>query len=684
MCNLEMASLLDKKLHNRFPTTFNHLFSTGYFTTPSARMSCEGEVGLGYAYVPPYTHWNGRLQLFRCLEISANYRIFNDVKDTTLSPHGFGDYADRCANIKWAIITPEASYYDLPGLAIGVEDFMGSKKFTNYFATLTKVWPSYGLETTIGWGIGRYTGPSKGVFGGFSYFPCWECDTSYLKGLGACVEYDPIDYRNPEKEPNPHGRVTHCPFNFGLKYKLGSVFDFSASYIRGDAFAFAGSVNYNLGNMKGMFVKIKDPPFYHSPKDTQPLGCYRAIDTMIHSLAYALECQGFCLRKAFLDQNTLRISVINECYRGQMCARQRLEHVLSCLIPSNITCIIVVIESYGLPCQQYVYSRELLTKHANQTVRECEMTILAPSSNYSSPSVCEEKIYYRKLNWGKIQVSPRLETFFGSAKGKFKYDFGVKANIEGFLPYDIFYELQLSYTLLSTTNDVSDFDIFSPSQLPNVLTDYVNYRKSNIFSTDRLYLQKHWNLGRGWFSKVAGGYFQVNYAGVEGEFLWYPANRNFAFGCEAALLKKRRYTGLGFQSTLRKLDGYHPTYIPYSFLNQYFFNFYCDFPGISVATKLSAGGFLARDKGLRLEVTRYFESGLRITGWITLTNANDHIHSENYYNRGIAIELPFDLFYRCSSRRVWNYGMAAWLRDAGATTTTGKPLFDIVNLERRP
>ena len=104
---------------------------------------------------------------------------------------------------------------------------------------------------------------------------------------------------------------------------------------------------------------------------------------------------------------------------------------------------------------------------------------------------------------------------------------------------------------------------------------------------------------------------------------------------------------------------------------------------MNIETKISFGQFLAKDKGARLEITRYFKNGLRLTGWMTVTNANDFVNGTRYHNRGVAIEMPLDLFFRCSSRRVWNYGLAAWLRDAGAQADTGRSLHDLINRERR-
>lgn len=682
--DLQVAQYFDKKLEARFPITYSHLLTTGYFTTPSSRMGEEGEFSFGVAKAPPYLNWNARFQAFNCLELSANYRVFEGVEDINLTKHGFGWYADRGANIKWALITPEDTLYDLPGLAIGVEDFMGTKKFLNYFAVLTKIWPSYGLETSLGYGTGRYTrGPSRGFFGAISYFPLWECDNWLIKDLGIAAEFDPIDYKNPEREPSPLGRSSNCPINLGLKYKCKDVFDFSLSIIRGKALACAGSLTYNFGQTEGFVMKVKDPPFYAGPIDYSPICDEDESSDFTSFLSLVFDQQGFRLTRSFSLENILWISLINQSYRSEACVKERIEAVLASLTPVNIDCVVVIIESYGMPCQQYIYPRELLLKYKTCQMGRAEFDILTPRLEFSSIPPDANLLYYCRLDPWRIRLSPRFESFFGNSRGKFKYDLGVKADVEGFLPYDIYYELQLSYTLLSSINDVSDFDFFSPSQLPNVLTDYVNYRKQRLFSTDKAYVQKNWNLSHGWFSKLAFGYFQVNYAGLEGEFLWYPADRNYAFGLEGALLRKRRYTGLWFQSKLRKLDGMTPTYIPYTVLSQYFFNFYLDIPEIHVASKVALGSFLANDKGIRLEVCRYFESGLRITGWMTFTNALDKIHGENYYNRGIALELPLDIFFRCSSRRVWNYGMAAWLRDAGASLPLGKPLFNTLNQERR-
>jgi hypothetical protein len=684
---LEAVALIDKKINERFPLTFNHLFTTGYFVTHSARMTEAGSLGLGVAYAPPYFNWNGRIQPLSHLELSANYRIFLNYEDPLLGPHGFGNYADRGANFKFAFFSPDESLYILPGIAFGIDDFMGSKKFTTYYLVMTKVFREWGLEVSGGWGAGLYTkGPSRGFFAGFSWFPFWQCTPSLFRGVGFSAEYDPINYR---KDPHPEGHVSKTPINFGIKYSIGNVFEFSTGYLRGKELAINGSLRYSWGSICGFLPKINDPLPYVSPVNINPLGCRRNLEDTLQQLDEALKEQGFRLLKGMIYEPNelggyqLWLKVINCCYRQERIVRLRLESLLAAFTPINISQVIIILESEGLPCQQYCFDRRLLERYLCHTISPYEFDILSPRENVS-PHPCQAKnVFYRQNKRWCGRISPRLETFFGSAKGKFKYDFGFKGWSEGFLPGDILYELQLSYTLLSTIEKLNDFDFIHPSQLLHVATDYIRYRQKNSFYCDALYLQKNHNFGKGLFGRISGGYFQVNYAGVAGELLWYPAQSCLAFGLEGAVVKKRQYDGLGFQSKLRKFQGRTPVFVPYFTLQQYFLSLYLDFPAFYFFTKLSVGQFLARDKGFRAEVTRYFENGLRLTGWMTFTNGADVMHGERYFDRGISLELPLDLFFKRSSRRVWNYGMAAWLRDAGYATSTGRGLFNIVNRERR-
>ena len=109
---------------------------------PSARMGREGELGCGFASVPPYSIYSLRAQLTHWLEATGDYRVFRGVPDPILSCKGFGDLSDKGANLKMAILKPEDSDYTLPGFALGVDDFMGTKSFNGQYLVMTKGAPA--------------------------------------------------------------------------------------------------------------------------------------------------------------------------------------------------------------------------------------------------------------------------------------------------------------------------------------------------------------------------------------------------------------------------------------------------------------------------------------------------------------------------------------------------------------
>lgn len=683
--DLEIAKYWDERLYEWFPLTYNYICSTGYYVTPSARMAKPGEVGVGYAYANPYQHWLARAQPFANISFSYAYRIFTGIPDCVLT-QGFGDVADRGANFKIAVITPEMTGYCLPGIAFGIEDFFGSKTFRNYFLVGTYVFPNYSIETSFGWGAGRYTqGPSRGFFGGFAWYPFWRSPNIWCKGIGIAAEYDPTNYSNPAIEPHPDARLSNSPINFGVQYQLGEILYFSASQIRGKDFACAATAHCNLGDIENLVPKFKDAPYYTAPLNQEPLGCYRPEEVLVQELSYALRCQGFWLHCASMEtkcgEAILRLQIQNNCYRHEEVVRNRLESLLAHVTPSNIDQVVIVIESYALPCQEYVFPRELLVRSLEGCVHPFEMQVLVPRENvkcsYGDLIYCSP---YKCIDWG---VYPQYSSFLGSASGKYKYDIRLSGQAEGTLPKGIFYEVGVSWSAIANIHSVGDRLLIHPSSLPNVATDLINYLKQGNVTWDYLYAQKSWNFGRGHFGRVSLGYFQVNYAGLAGEWLYYPADGCFAIGLEGAIFRKRSYTGLGFQNQLRRWDGDVAIFSNYSLLSQYFLTFYWDISALQVFVKAAIGGFLAYDKGGYISAVRYFDNGLRLGGWMTFTDAEDLVHGENYYNRGVLLEIPLDFFQLRSSKKIYSKETAAWLRDAGYWSSTGVGLFEILNRERR-
>lgn len=679
--DLHAAHLIDQEINDRLPLFVNYQLQGGYFTMPSARTYRAGDLGFGFSYVPPYRIWSLAFQFFDHLETTGNYWIFSGLTEKNFGHLGFGDDADRAANAKLILLRKEDGFTFLPEFALGWNDFLGSCRFNSFYLAATQDFLPYHLEATLGWGTGRI----DGFFGGFAWSP-WRKSKYPWKGISFAAEYDANNYRHHSAE-HEKGRHVKERINAGIQFRFLNYLRATASSIRGEKIAASLSFDYNLGASKGLYPKIYDPPLYSSPIDHEWLGFIRSREEFAQQIAYAFKEQGLDLYDLRLipqseGKDWLWMRIINIRYREEGVVRDRIERVLGSLMPLNIIGFTVVIEADGVVEHEYRFRAEDLKRYCNGKIGESEFRVIAPLREATKPpnDYDSSLLFRRKKPIWILTFRPWVRNFFGSSTGKFKYEVGLALGPEGYLFDQIYYSVYGTWTLFSSMQNMSDRDILNPSRIINVRTDTLKYNQSNSFHIEQAYLQKSWNLGKGWFSRLSAGYFETAYAGVAGEALCYPVYSNWALGFEVATLWKRDYFGVGFQK-VRKLTSEGYQFFPYTGL-QYFVDFYYEYKPLQIDFKIRAGQFLARDKGVRFEVARTFPSALRVGLWYTLTTANDVVNGQRYYDKGFSITMPLDLFMNKSSRTRIGYGMSAWLRDCGAIAATGKKLYQTLYFER--
>lgn len=680
--DLMVVKTVNEKINDRVPVSYNHLLQGGYVVMPSARVPPEGRIAFGYAKLPPYRIYSLSVQMVDRLEVVGNYRIFKGIEDPILSPFGFGDFSDKGASVKFVVVHPEDSDYRLPGIAVGVDDFMGTKAFNGRYLVLTQVFPKLHLECSLGYGEDRY----GGFFGGFAYSPWRHSKYQLLHGITFVAEYDSTEYKDPEFEPHPRGRQVDSRLNTGVRLRLSQGIEASATSLRGETFAFSVSGSYSFNRPGGIAPKIDDPLPYSAPINTEQLGVTRTEKVMVQDFAFALEEQGFALLKAKLfygEPKTLKLWITNPTYRSQVDVRRQLRPLISLLTPSDIDDIVIVFEADGLVTHQIRFPSIATHRYRAREIGEFEFDVLSPMKDVDYHLYDDGLTLYKeeRERWN-LFVLPRIRTFFGSSKGKFKYSVGLNGGIEGYLPGGVFYQMMLGYSLFEDIEDCTDRDMLNPSQIINVRSDQIRYFKTGKVTFDRIFLQKSWNLGHGWYYRLGAGHFEELYGGLSQEVLYYPTSSSLAVGFEYAFLRKREVTGLGFDNTIRRLVMWDPIYEKYRG-RQYFLDLYYSWHEAALDAKISVGRFLARDFGARYEVSRTFASGLRISLWYTHTDKKDIINGERYHDKGVAFSVPLDMALLFSSRQRWGYGMSAWLRDVGARAETGFRLYDTLSEERR-
>lgn len=679
--DLNQVAMVNKEIQSELPLLFNNQMQGGYFAMPSARMAKSGLFGFQYSYISPYQLYNLLFQLFDHLELTGNYWLYTGIEDVSLGKK-FGTFTDRAANVKLALLQKQDGIPELPEFAIGVNDFMGTMRFHSWYIVATQTFLKYNLEASLGWGNGRI----KGFFGGLAYSPFRKMDNPWIQNITFAIEYDANDYSRNSNE-HPEGNQSASPINVGIHYRLFDFLQLRASSIRGKEIGVSASLTYNIGQTEGIFPKIEDPMPYMSPIDNEPIGFLRTKQEFGQEIAYAFQEQGFELYTVIQTTNAekkdvLWIKLINVRYRIEDEIRKRVTHILASLIPDNIAETYVVVEADGIPIHQYHFRTSELIRFQNEKLSDAELRVITPFQEASpKPYLYDSSILYERTKsiW-VLTFHPFFRSYWGSSSGKFKYDVGFTFGPQGYLFDQIYYDLQLNYILSSSTSDIGDRDLLNPSQIVNVRSDSIRYVQTP-FHVEKAYLQKSINFGNGWFARLATGYFEMAYAGVATELLLYPVGANWAIGFEMAGVWKRKFNGLGFQTRVRKLEGIIPTYVPYWGL-QYFLDLYYEYKPLGLDCKVSFGQFLAKDKGVRANISRTFPSGLTMGAWYTLTNGKDEVNGKRYYDKGIFFSFPLDIFLNKSSRTRLGYSMAAWLRDVGAKAATGKELYNTIYYER--
>ena len=681
--DLALVKQIDQEIGDALPYFYDYSMVVGYFNMPSARMSKTGVLASGAAIVNPYDIYGVNFQMFDRLEFSLNYRVYKGVTESGFGKEGFGDDAERIGNVKLGLFTLQDGFPSFPEISIGCEDFIGTKRFNSKYVLATKQFLDWNLECTLGYGKGRI----KGFFGGLAWSPFRHFQTPFLKELSFLAEYDANDYKKHLHE-HPEGRTLKSRINAGISFLAWNMLQLSLSSVRGEKIAASGSLRYPIGTTDGFFPKNKDAIPYKSPVDTEPLGIMRTERDFSQEIAYALSDQGLDLYAASLGYDDegnkeLWLKIVNNRYREEKSVRERIQHVLAALTPSDVKTIIVIVEADALPCQSYRFRYEDLCRWRRRIISDFELETISPMQEACQlPNSYEAaQIFHRHKPIWTFTIRPRLLTFFGSTSGKFKYNVSAIASPEGYLFNQVYYKLQLGYAIKSSMQGLGGPDRNSPSRLLIVRTDSLQYFKTNSFAMEQAYLQKGWNLGKGWFYRLATGYFEPAYGGAATELLYYPVNSNWAIGAEFAAVLKRRYHGVKFRRTTYQLRGNRYVEVPFIGI-QYFLDYYYDFKPLNMDLLLTAGQFLAKDKGVRIDIGRYFKSGMRFSLWCTFTNGHDKVNGHTYFDKGFAFLIPLDMFLKQSSRNYMGYAMAAWLRDVGARAETGKKLYWTLEEER--
>jgi membrane-associated phospholipid phosphatase len=149
---------------------------------------------------------------------------------------------------------------------------------------------------------------------------------------------------------------------------------------------------------------------------------------------------------------------------------------------------------------------------------------------------------------------------------------------------------------------------------------------------------------------------------VGGEWLYRPWHSKLAFGVDVNHVRQRDFAqNLSFRDYTVSTG--HAT-------------LYWDTGWNDLQVKLSAGQYLAGDTGATVDVKRVFANGTAIGAWATKTNVSAQQFGEGSFDKGIYINIPFDVMLPKSAPGIANLMWNPLTRDGGARLSRSFSLFD--------
>jgi len=201
------------------------------------------------------------------------------------------------------------------------------------------------------------------------------------------------------------------------------------------------------------------------------------------------------------------------------------------------------------------------------------------------------------------------------------------------------------------------------SNLPNVRSNIKRYLQEGENNLIRLQTNYLWSPYPDIYLRGTAGYFEENYGGFGGEFLYRPFGGRVAFGVDVNYVRQR-----GFDQRLSFLD--------YSVLTGHL-NIYYDIPIYDLLGQLHVGQYLAGDKGATFQVSRRFDNGMRAGAFFTLTDVPFSVFGEGSFDKGFFISIPFDLFSTRSSTNAGLFAFRPLTRDGGQRVNVRPRLYDV-------
>ncbi|MGO1396645.1 MAG: YjbH domain-containing protein [Halomonas sp.] len=660
-------SALAEGLAGELGTGQSDFGGVGLMQTPTARMNPLGAMSVSLSRTEPYRRYNVFFQPTEWFEGGFRY-----VEVENRSSELFDRNLDKGFDAKFRLLE-ETRYW--PQLAVGARDFGGTTLFGAEYLVASKRWYDFDFSAGFGWGyLGSagdinsplgwladrfddrssssgsgggelntgqlFAGPGA-FFGGIEYQTPWN-------PLLLQLEYEGNDYTN---EPQGNNQTQDSRFNLGARLAVSDNVELHTGWQRGNT-AMAG-ITFNI-DLAGLSQVKNDPS--PVPLNAEPQANWTAVSDVLNENA------GLQVERISRRGNSITVEAQPEKFRSLAQSKGRANRILHAQADADIDTFQFNWEERGLPLRASVHNRDDFVQAATSADLEYNHRygIYAHANLENNAGETLYEASEQRFSW---QLGPQIDQNFGGPDG---YLYRLKALLSAEYQTDAngWFSGSVAWTLL---DNLDNYEYIADSELPRVRTFIGDYLTESELGVENLQYTRTAKLSDNVYAMGYGGLLEMMYAGAGTELLYRPFDASWAFGADINWVRQRDFDqqfGLRDYSTWTgHLNAYLETGVE------------------DVLAKLSVGRYLAGDAGATLDLSREFDSGVRIGAWGTWTDAGDDF-GEGSFDKGLYLALPLDAFFSFSSRDQSTLRWQPLTRDGGARLNRQYELYDLTQ-ERR-
>jgi len=647
---------------------------SGLVEMPSARMLEEGSFAIHLSQASPYNRYSVIGQPLPWLQVLFKYTdIENRLYGANIA--GTQSYKDKSTDIKVQLF--EETYY-LPEVSLGVNDVGGTGLFSGEYLVASKQIKNVDLTFGMGWGYlgtqGHLANPFTLLSDSFNSRESATTDsggtidpTVFFSGervsLFAGAEYHfktyplalKLEYDANNYQSEPQGNVFEQTslLNIGLVYSYNNSVDVHLGYVRGTTAMLGLTFKTNLKStgakkvLDPLPVEVLDKPYSGSvewPKVAEELKVL----------------SGYKVSSVSRDQARLII-------KGQQVEHQEVAKGLGRAsrvllnTPLEGTKDLVFVDSFnGVDISSISLDVEVF-KAAAQLETESR-TVLESTDFMPTPLDSKAAILYEAPKGDfNYEVKPSFSGSFGGPDAFLLYQLSLVANANYFVRQNTWLSGGLDLGLI---DNYDQFEYTAPSNLPRVRTNIKEYLKTSPLRMNSLQMLDFEAITPDIFALGYVGYLESMYGGVGAEVLYRPHGEQWALGLDMNYVQQRDFDQkLGFRdyaAATGHLTGYYET-------------------DSHVLVKLSAGQYLAKDRGVTIDIGRKFRSGAKMGFWATKTNVSSEEFGEGSFDKGFYFSMPLSLFTFKSTTSTADFTWQFLTRDGGQKLHKKHELYDLTN-----